>query len=316
MPRLLLALLLAAACAPFAAACLARATVVAPVPVGDAAARPPLAFDQYAVNLRQVPPRPVIQAHFGFTNRGTRPVTITRLEPSCGCLNPRLVRDQRTYHPGEMGRFYVAVHTANESPGPHAYTVKVHYLECGLGNGECGMEQSDSALRAPHSAPDAATSDLRPPISADPGASEQPQRHEQLVTFRLALPEQKVSVEPAEVYFYQLTGEPDERTIYVTDYRGGRLEVTGAACTSELVSLEVLPPETDERGNHRTPIRVSVPGDVPPGREEARITIATSDPEFARVYAAVLIQGPAAIVPVGYDREEKVRRQPALIPGS
>ncbi|MFG0333020.1 MAG: DUF1573 domain-containing protein, partial [Maioricimonas sp. JB049] len=162
----------------------------------------PLSFRQYAVNLRKVPARPVIPAHFEFINRGRTPLKITELEPSCGCLNPRLEGDKQIFQPGEVGRFYVRVATANETPGPKHYTIRVKY--------------------------------------------DAPEPAEELLTFRLELPQRKISVEPAEVYFYQLNGQPEQRTIHVTDYRGGDLAIEAAESSSELVAVTVGATETDQ----------------------------------------------------------------------
>lgn len=219
--------------------------------------RPPLAFQQYAVNFREVPPRPLIQAHFDFMNRGDQPIRITELDPSCGCLAPRLHADQRVYQPGERGRFYVSVQTANERPGPHAYTVNVRYED---------------------SAP-----------------------HEELLVFRMTLPERKLTVAPAELIFYPAPGTSESQMTYVTDFRGGAIEVLEAVCQLDFVQLEVLPRETDERGNPRVPVRVTVPGDFPPGRHTGLISLRTSDPEFQRVHAAVLVQGQTPVQPVGFE---------------
>jgi hypothetical protein len=115
------------ACVPFLVAIVAEAMPTRVTPIAEAPPRPPLAFDQYLVDLRQVPPRPVIRAYFDFTNTGDQTLTISELVPSCGCLSPQLRGDQKTYHPGQHGRFYVTMQTANEEPGQHAYEVKVKY---------------------------------------------------------------------------------------------------------------------------------------------------------------------------------------------
>ncbi len=258
MSRMISRSLSCAALLPFFAAVVAHVGSTPAAPIHNQPELPPLAFSQYAVNLGEVTPRPVIPAHFDFVNAGDAPVTITKLEPSCGCLNPQLVGDKEVYAPGERGRFYVSVRTANESAGPHAYTVGVHY--------------SDQRL------------------------------HEDQLVFRLTLPERKVSVEPPEIYFYQLTGEPDSRTIYVTDYRSSGLEVLEATCSLEFVTVEVLPREQDENGNERTPIRVSVAGDVPPGRAIRAVRIRTNDPDFEQLHAAVVIHGPQPIQRAAFER--------------
>lgn len=259
--------ILAALC-PVIGAFAAQLSGVESTDMAAAAPLPPLVFRQYAVNLRDVPPRPTFQAHFDFMNRGDHPVTITNLDPSCGCLRPVLHGEKRVYQPGETGRFYVTMHTANVSPGPHGYSVDVEY-----------SAQQD---------------------------------HRESVAFRITLPQKKLSVEPAEVFFYQLSGEAGEQTIYVTDYRGDRpLNVTAVHCESEVVTVEILPAESDDKGNPRVPLRISVPEGVPPGRQTALVKIDTDDPEFQRVYAAVLVEGPS-ITPAGYESAEL----PAPIPPS
>ncbi len=103
----------------------ARPAVPGPVPPGPGTDS--LAFDQYLVNLRDVGLQPVLEATYRFVNMGDEPLTITKLDPSCGCLSPKLAGGKKTYLPGEVGYFGIGVAAANEAPGPHAYTVKVHY---------------------------------------------------------------------------------------------------------------------------------------------------------------------------------------------
>jgi len=223
-----------------------------PEPTG----RPPLAFDQYVVNFHdQVALRPVIDAYFQFTNRSDKPVRITKIVPSCGCLNPRLYDGKETYAPGERGRFTLAVKTAREQPGPKEYTAKVQY-------------ESDGKF------------------------------FEETMALRLVLPKHKITVEPSEIYFYQLTGQPDSRTIHVVDTRGGKLEVKGATVNSPHARVRVGNVEVDDDGRRRFPVRIDVAGEVPGGRNVAIIEIETSDAEFATLKVPVLIQGPTnGVVP-------------------
>jgi hypothetical protein len=233
---------------PVAGAALAQ--VRSAVPTEAAAGEPiaSLAFDQYLVNLRETPLRPILSGDFRFTNCGESPLTITKLEPSCGCLTPQLAGDKRTYESGERGLFRVDVATANEEPGPHEYTVKVQYTD--------------------------------------------PAPQEAIVRFKLVLPERKVSVAPAELAFFQYNGHPSTRDVYITDYRGSTLQVLDARSSSEVVTATVQPAEVDEQGHHRVPVRLSVPGIVPPGRLRTTITIRTSDPEFSVIRIPVLVDGP------------------------
>ncbi len=96
----------------------------------DVPQRPSLAFHQYAVDLRTIRPATVIEASYVFQNRGTEPVHIVKLDPSCGCLTPRLIgaRDN-IIEAGEQGRIVIRMQPANTSPGPHEYTVNVKYTD-------------------------------------------------------------------------------------------------------------------------------------------------------------------------------------------
>lgn len=253
---------------PFCVALVSAAGTPSPRPMADPAPLSPLAFQQYSVNLREVRPQPVIPAYFNFTNRGDQPIRITALEASCGCLTPQLhdrhlpesrQDDPATFLPGERGRFYVAVRTANEQPGPHAWTVNVRY--------------------------------------------EDSEPHEELLVLRMTLPEKKLSVEPAELIFYPAPGRSESQTTYVTDFRDGEIDVLEADCQIDFLQVEVLPRETDERGQSRVPVRVTVPADFPPGRHTGILSLRTSDTEFERIYAAVLVHGQSPIQPVGGIRE-------------
>lgn len=93
----------------------------------SAADRPALAFEQYLVDLGEIPPRNNVAGRFGFRNASDRTVTITDLIPSCGCLQPRL--DKKVFEPGETGEFYVRVQPANERPGAKEYHVDVRYTD-------------------------------------------------------------------------------------------------------------------------------------------------------------------------------------------
>lgn len=90
---------------------------------------PALAFSQYAVDLRTVQPTTVVEASYVFQNRSAKPIHIT-LEPSCGCLTPRIqgTRDN-VIEPGDHGRIVVRMQPANTTPGPHEYTVNVKYTD-------------------------------------------------------------------------------------------------------------------------------------------------------------------------------------------
>jgi hypothetical protein len=92
-------------------------------------ASPTLSFEQYLIDYGQVVPTEEVRTHFGFMNMADRPIQIDRLEPSCGCLQPRLDDKYRELDPGERGEFLIRIQTANQAVGPKEYTVIVHYRD-------------------------------------------------------------------------------------------------------------------------------------------------------------------------------------------
>lgn len=104
---------------------------VGPTPHSMAAAPAPasLAFEQYLIDYGSVIPTEEVRTHFGFVNKSTEPLTIDRLESSCGCLQPQLAPGSQQLDPGERGEFLLRVQTANQSVGPKEYRVTVHYRD-------------------------------------------------------------------------------------------------------------------------------------------------------------------------------------------
>ena len=120
-------LLIAAAMLPFCWSLLQRVTGSTPAMVQAAPERPGLVFHQFLVDRGRVPAISTVGAQFWFTNRGSTPVRILDMQPSCGCLQPRLTK--RDIPPGESGKIILPVQTPNQSPGPHEYRVRVRYTD-------------------------------------------------------------------------------------------------------------------------------------------------------------------------------------------
>jgi hypothetical protein len=118
-----------------------------------------------------------------------------------------------------------------------------------------------------------------------------PQPREETVAFRLVLPDVKVSVEPAELLFYQINGDDSEATVRVSDRRAKSLDVLQAECTLPGVTVEVLPAETGEDGQSKVPLKVRVPGTYPAGQHRGLVRIATNDPEFRELRVSVYVEG-------------------------
>ncbi len=234
--------------------------------------RPALAFDQYMVDFLEPGPRPIHEAQFYFKNRSSRPVKITGMKPSCGCLTPRIVgfNAQRRYEertefaPGEYGVLAMGIRPAKEQPGAKSYTVMLDY---------------------------------------DDG-----QKRTETVEFRITLPKKKLTIEPNELFFYQMTGEPDSRVITVRDFRDKPAEVLGVEVVHgerrspsdqrkspddpiEGVSASLGEKTTGADGEVSWPIQVDVAPDQPTGRRTYWIVITTNDPDSPKTKIPLLLIG-------------------------
>ncbi len=118
---------LLALCLPLLCSCLMSLIGSRPQAIANAPELPGLAFDQYLVDLGEVAPTEEVLANFDFRNTSPHPVTITKLEPSCGCLQPTLRKT--VYQPGESGYFLLRIKTALQKPGFKEFNVKVHYTD-------------------------------------------------------------------------------------------------------------------------------------------------------------------------------------------
>jgi hypothetical protein len=119
--------LVAAAALPFLASlgfCSVQRTPRKPTGTVD---RPALVFDQYFVNLSDLHNTARVEALYHFKNTAKTPVRITNLEPSCGCLNPKV--EKREYLPGEECDFSLGVLMTREKPGPHDYFLRIDYQD-------------------------------------------------------------------------------------------------------------------------------------------------------------------------------------------
>ena len=228
-------------------------------------AQPALAFDQYMVNFGSPQPRAIHEAQFHFENHSSRPVKITGVKPSCGCLTPKLVgynaqrkHEERTeFAPGEHGVLAMGIRPAKEQPGEKSYTVAVSYDD--------GQPRTET------------------------------------LEFRITLPKKKLTVEPNELYFYQLTGEPDSRVVMVRDFRDQPARVLSAEAVTAGKAADALPLPgvtvvlgditQGADGEATWPIQVSISPDLAPGRLDGWLVIATDDPEAPRIKIPILLFG-------------------------
>lgn len=121
-----------------------------------------------------------------------------------------------------------------------------------------------------------------------------PEPRETDVTFRVVLPDNQVFVRPrALIVMYQSSSESTVRDIEIIDRRSRHLKVTRAECTHNLAGVEMGEEELDEEGHWHAHLKVTVPGDLPPGRAEATVRIFTDDPDYRTLRVPLLVENAA-----------------------
>jgi hypothetical protein len=121
-----------------------------------------------------------------------------------------------------------------------------------------------------------------------------PEPREAVVVFRVYLPENQVFVRPRALILYQPGDEaPPPQHIEITDRRGpGRnLNITRVECTRPVAQVDVEESTVDKEGDWHGHLKVTVLGNLPPGRVEAMIRIVTDDPEYHLLRVPLILQG-------------------------
>lgn len=217
------------------------------------------------VNFGQPQPRAIHEAQFYFENRSSRTVKITAVKPSCGCLTPKIVGFNSQKKHEERTEF---------APGEQGILA--------MGIRPAKEQPGDKSYTVT--------------LNYDDG-----QPRSETVEFRITLPKKKLTVEPNELYFYQLNGEPDSRVVMVRDFRDTPSQVLSVEATTAGKPAEVQPlpgvtvvlgevsPGAD--GEATWPIQVSVSPNLAPGRHDGWLVISTNDPEAPRVKIPILLFG-------------------------
>jgi hypothetical protein len=94
-----------------------------------AAARAELRCPEATVTLGEVKAGQPLSRRFTFVNAGRDVVQITTVQPSCGCLKPRV--EERRLRPGDAGVLVLEVNTLTAPSGPNAWRVQVFYTSDG-----------------------------------------------------------------------------------------------------------------------------------------------------------------------------------------
>jgi hypothetical protein len=115
--------------------------------------------------------------------------------------------------------------------------------------------------------------------------------HVTRLLFRVTLPPKQVLVRPAALIFYQLSGNPSEQILEVLDQREKPLSVLAANTTSPLADAEVLEPSRNDEGLAVQRVKITIAGEVPPGRHEAVVRILTDDDVYSQLTVPLKIEG-------------------------
>ena len=89
----------------------------------------PLHCPQPMTDRGQIRGGPAIAHTFEVSNRGAAELTIVHVQPSCGCLAPRI--SSRTLKQGESGTIAISIGTISQPAGDNLWTVRLYYRVTG-----------------------------------------------------------------------------------------------------------------------------------------------------------------------------------------
>lgn len=118
-----------------------------------------------------------------------------------------------------------------------------------------------------------------------------PHPREAKLTLKFEMPDNKVSVEPKALLFYQFGTDPVSKTITIRDHRRDRLRITDIDCNSPFVTLGGI--QTSQRRKSTEYLfDVTVAGNVPPGQHRSVVIAYTDDVKFPQIIVPLYVQGP------------------------
>lgn len=111
------------------------------------------------------------------------------------------------------------------------------------------------------------------------------------LVFRVNLPDNQVTIRPRALIFYQLGRNATSQELVITDRRAQSLDVLGVRCGSDLAEVELLDSIRDEHGARQHRVKVTIAGNVPPGRTNDVVTVFTSDAAYPQLRVPLIIEG-------------------------
>lgn len=119
-----------------------------------------------------------------------------------------------------------------------------------------------------------------------------PVPREELLTFRVTLPEKMVTVRPRALMIYQSGRTELTRKIVVTDWIKSGLQITGVKSNSPLVTVSHGVTQTNATGHQQHTILATTAATVPPGRQQILVTITTNHKQYRQIRVPIMLFGP------------------------
>ena len=208
-----------------------------------------------------------LESEFRFRNDGPEVVRFEQVERSCNCMNPRLTKQELA--PGEVGSLIVPIQTINQSPGPHEYTLNLHYSDP-------APQMTTLTIKAIF--PEKMVV-VQPPVLFVSQKSDQP------ADFQVSISDFRDR--PLNVR--SLTSTADFVRADISRAAGPKIVQTAfsskQSTDADATSDETLP-------NSVTKLNGQVAGGIPAGRHVVLLVAETDDAEFPQVTVPVLINGP------------------------
>ena len=229
-------------------------------PLSVSKSRPALLFATYMYHHgdEAIELEPTLESEFRFRNEGTEPVRIISVERSCGCMVPRYPKEVA---PGETASLQVPLQTINQTPGPHEYTLTVHYED---------PQPRQTTLTIKAVFPEKM-------VVVQPKALYLSQKSEK------SFPLPTVSISDYRDTPLKVNEVFSSATFISAGISRG--------ASAEIIQTSFTDSETPHAST--TNIAGEVAGSIPAGRHHALIAAATNDPDFPYVVVPMVVNGPA-----------------------
>jgi len=162
------------------------------------------------------------------------------------------------------------------------------------------------------------------PASESPGRKElfadvvynDPELRQVRLTFKLDIPQRMMTVSPPALMVYHPSGsDSTTATFTVSDGRKRRFEILEVEATSDLVTPVIGERSVSPQGEWSQTVQITVPGELPPGKNQVLLRIHTDDEDFAELRVPLVLQGPSLPGAADEDHEHNhfpIPLQPSL----